>query len=160
MANVDKTNAIIEYLLTCPSIEKSPLYFNFVNASDEDKQFVTSSNEKILHKPFIDGSVQKRFTFTIIDYRSIAYQEVPRLMISSNENVEEYLDVQAIIDWITEQNELKNFPDFGADCLIDEIRTTSDNPNLNGVDTNVKPSLAKYSVSIQVDYLDNTKRIY
>lgn len=157
---MDKTKAVIEYLLNCPSIAESPLYFNFVNATDEDKQFVTDSNEKNIHEPFIDGSVLKRFTFTIIDYRSIAFQELPKLVISGNENVEEYLDVQAIIDWIEEQNQLKNFPDFGEFCVIDEIRTTSDNPNLNGVDNNVKPALAKYSISIQIDYLDNTKRIY
>ena len=157
---VDKTQAIIEYLLTCPSIQKSPLYFNFVKASDEDKQFVTASNEKTLHQPFIDGSVSKRFTFTIIDFRSVAYQELPKLAISSNENVEEYLDVQGIIDWVTEQSLAKNFPDFGEDCVIDDIRTTSDNPNLNGVDTSTTPALAKYSISIQVDYLDNSQRIY
>lgn len=157
---VDKTQAIIEYLLTCPSIQKSPLYFNFVKASDEDKQFVTASNEKTLHQPFIDGSVSKRFTFTIIDFRSVAYQELPKLAISSNENVEEYLDVQGIIDWVTEQSLAKNFPDFGEDCVIDDIKTTSDNPNLNGVDTSTTPALAKYSISIQVDYLDNSQRIF
>lgn len=157
---VDKTQATIEYLLTCQGIQDSPLYFNFVNASDEDKQFATTGNEKILNQPFIDGSVMKRFTFTIIDYRSVAYQELPKLFISSNENLEEYLDVQTIIDWITEQNKLKNFPDFGETCIIESMATTTDNPNLNGVDTNVKPALAKYSISIQIDYLDISERIY
>lgn len=156
----DKTQAIIEYLLTCPSIQKSPLYFNFVKASDEDKQFVTTANDKAIHQPFIDGSVFKRFTFTIIDFRSVAYQEMPKLSFSSNENVEEYLDVQALIDWITEQSIQKNFPNFGDKCVIDDIRTTTDNPNLNGVDTSTTPALAKYSISIQVDYLDNSQRIY
>lgn len=160
MANVDKTQAIIEYLLTSDYIKNSPFYFNFVNAADEDKQFVTSSNEKILDKTFIDGSVSKRFTFTIIDYRSIAYQELPQELVYTNENVEEYLDVQKIVDWIDEQNQEQIFPDFGPMCIIDEIRTTSDNPNLNGVDTNAKPALAKYSISIQIDYLDISKRIY
>lgn len=157
---VDKTQATIEYLLTCEGIQNSSLYFNFVNASDEDKQFATTGNEKVLHQPFIDGSVMKRFTFTIIDYRSVAYQELPKLFIGTNENLEEYLDVQTIIDWITEQNKLKNFPDFGDECIIDSIATTTDNPNLNGVDTNVKPALAKYSISIQIDYLDISERIY
>lgn len=157
---VDKTQATIEYLLTCPGLEHSPLYFNFANANDEDKQFATTGNEKVLHQPFIDGSVLKRFTFTIIDYRSVAYQELPKLFIGTNENLEEYLDVQTIIDWVTEQNELKNFPNFGDKCIIDSMATTTDNPNLNGVDTNVKPALAKYSISIQIDYLDISKRIY
>lgn len=157
---VDKTKAVIEYLLTCPGLQDSPLYFNFVNASDEDKQFATTGNDKRIHQPFIDGSVLKRFTFTIIDYRSVAYQELPKLFIGTNENLEEYLNVQTIIDWITEQNLIRNFPNFGEDCIIDNIATITDNPNLNGVDTNVKPALAKYSISIQIDYLDTSQRIY
>lgn len=157
---MDKTQAVIEYLLTCPQITDSPLYFNFVNAKDEDKQFVTVANERTLHKPFIDGSVSKRFTFTIIDYRSVAYQEMARLNITANESVEEYLDVQALIDWINEQEDLKHYPDFGTDCIVERIGTASDNPNLNGVDTQSNPALAKYSISIQIDYIDYSKKIW
>lgn len=160
MANIDKTRATIEYLLTCPAIQDSSLYFNFVNASNDDKQYATTGNDKVIHEPYIDGSVEKRFTFTIIDYRSVAYQELPKLFIGTNENLEEYLDVQSIIDWITEQDLNRNFPNFGDKCIIDNIATTTDNPNLNGVDTNVKPALAKYSISIQINYLDISQRIY
>lgn len=157
---MDKTEAIIQYLLTCPKIENSPLYFNFINPQDEDKQYVTSANEKTLHKQYIDGSVDKRFTFTIIDYRSIAYQEMSRYQITANESVEEFLDVQELIDWIDEQNDLKNFPDFGEHCIIERISTGSENPNLNGVDTQANPVLAKYSISIMVDYLDTSKTLW
>ena len=157
---MDKTEAIIQYLLTCPKIENSPLYFNFINPQDEDKQYVTDSNEKTLHKQYIDGSVDKRFTFTIIDYRSIAYQEMARYQITANESVEEFLDVRELIEWIDEQNDLKNFPDFGEQCIIERISTGSENPNLNGVDTQANPVLAKYSISIMVDYLDTSKTLW
>lgn len=159
-STVDKNQAMIEYLLTCEDIAQSPLYFNFVEAEGNDKQFVTASNEKTLHQPFIDGSVAKRFTFTIMDFRSVAYSELAKLHVSTNENVEEFLDVQAVIDWIDKQNDEKNFPNFGPDCLIDTITTTSENPNLNGVDTSAKPALAKYSISIQVDYIDTSKCLW
>lgn len=157
---MDKTEAIIQYLLTCPKIENSPLYFNFINPQDEDKQYVTDSNEKTLHKQYIDGSVDKRFTFTIIDYRSIAYQEMARYQITANESVEEFLDVRELIEWIDEQNDLKNFPDFGEQCIIERISTGSEDPNLNGVDTQANPVLAKYSISIMVDYLDTSKTLW
>ncbi len=157
---MDKTQAVIEYLLTCPKIANSPLYFNFINAQDEDKQFLTVANEKTLHKPYIDGSVEKRFTFTIIDYRSVAYQEMARYNITANESVEEYLDVQALIDWVNEQEDLQNYPDFGEDCIVERIGTATENPNLNGVDTQANPALAKYSISIQIDYLDKSKMLW
>ena len=158
---VDKNQAIIDFLLTCPAIRNSPLYFQFINAKDDNKQIVTIANERLLHRPFIDGSVAKQYTFTIIDFKSISYNAIPKgLSGGTSENVEEMFEVQSIIDWIDEQAELRNYPNFGDAYQIDDIRALSDIPNLNGVDTSVQPALAKYSVSIQIDYTDNSKLIW
>lgn len=157
---MDKNKAVIDFLIQCPAIQNSPLYFNFTQAEDDNKQFVTTSNDKNMNKRFIDGSVQKRYTFTIIDYRSVAYQAIvkdPEFM-GANENVEELLDVQSIMDWINEQADAHNYPDFGEDCMIDDMRTLTENPNTNGVDTSLTPALAKYSISVQIDYIDSSKR--
>lgn len=164
MANIDKNQAVIDYLLTCPQIQANPLYFNFLNAKDGNKQLITSGNDKTMNKPYIDGSVLKRYTFTIIDYRSLTYDAIVKPLGTSedyaNENVEEAFDVQGVIDWISEQNDLRNFPNFGDTCEVDEIKTLTENPNLNGVDTSITPALAKYSMSIQVDYIDKSKVIW
>lgn len=156
---VDKNQAVIDFLINCPQIQANPLFFNFLNAKDGNKQLISSGNEKTMNRPFIDGSVAKRYTFTIIDYRSIAYQAVVKQAGYVNENVEEAFDVQGIMDWVNEQNDLRNFPNFGDKCIIDEMRTLTENPNLNGVDTSITPALAKYSMSIQIDYLDISKAI-
>lgn len=150
----DKNQAIIDYLLQCPSIQNSPLYFNFIQAKNDNKQIVTVANDKLMDRTYIDGSVQKRYTFSIIDYKSIAYDAVVKQEGYTNENVDDILQVQEIINWIDEQEALRNYPNFGEECVIDDIRALSSNPNLNGVDTNASPSLAKYSISIQVDYVD------
>ena len=161
---MDKNKAMITYLFNCPVIASSPLFFNFAKAEDNNKQLITVANDKKVNQAFIDGSVLKKYTFTIVDYRSVLYQalvndpEHPNDY--PNENVEEMLDVQGIIDWVTEQNDNEVFPDFGNDCVIEQIEALTDNPNLNGVDTSVSPSLAKYSVSIQVQYLDNSKVLW
>lgn len=157
---VDKNQAVIDFLITCPQIQNSPLYFNFTNAKDNNKQIITLGNEKTLNRPYIDGSVLKRFTFTIIDYRSIAYQAVVKQPGYTNENVEEIMDVQAIIDWVTEQAQDRNFPDFGEHCTIEEMYTASENPNLNGIDSTVTPALAKYSMSIIIEYVDTSKVVW
>ena len=114
---------------------------------------------KNLQKPYIDGSVLKRYTFTIIDFKSVTYQAVVDTSLHANENVDEYIDIQAIIDWIETQNDARNYPDFGLDCEIDEMKVLTDNPVLNGTDTQSKPALAKYSFSIQIDYIDKSKAI-
>lgn len=167
MANVDKNQAVIDFLITCPSIRDNPLFFNFLEAKDDNKQLVVTGNEKSLNVKYIDGSEEKRFTFTIIDYKSIAYQAIVKpvqvgtsIVEYPNENVQEVLEVQSIIDWITEQEEAHNYPDFGDNCVIEEMRSLTENPNLNGVDTNVSPALAKYSISIQIDYIDTSKTMW
>lgn len=157
---MDKSQAVIEFISQCPQIQDNALFFNFLKAQDNNKQFVTVPNDKIMQRPYIDGSVSKRYTFTIIDYRSVIYQALVKDGSHPNENIEEYLDVQSILEWVEEQAENKNFPDFGSDCVIDSMRVLTDNPNLNGVDTSVTPPLAKYSMSIQIDYLDTSKMIW
>ena len=165
----DKNQAVIDFLLTCPTISSNPLYFNFLNAKDNNKQIITQTNDRILDKTFIDGSVLKRYTFTIIDFRSVTFEAIPRNTIIpgtteyteyQSENVEEMEDVQGILNWVNEQADARNYPNFGEDCVVDDMRTTSENPSLNGVDTSVTPALAKYSISIQIDYLDKTKVIW
>ena len=156
----DKNQAVIDFLLECPQIANNPLFFNVINAKDNDKQIITQSNEKSLNKNFVDGSVMKRFTFTIIDFRSVIYQPLPKVEGYTSENVEEMFDVQGIIDWVNAQADEQNYPDFGNDYQIDSMRTTSENPNLNGVDTSVSPALAKYSMSIQIDYIDTSKAVW
>ena len=157
---VDKNQAVINFLLQCPTIINNPVYFNFLNAKDNDKQIITQSNDKTLDKNYVEGSIMKRFTFTIIDFRSVAYLPIPNIAGYANENVEEMFDVQGILDWVNAQADAENYPDFGESCVIDSMETTSDTPNLNGVDTSVTPALAKYSISIQIDYIDKSKAIW
>lgn len=157
---MDKNQVIIDYLIQCPQIKNNPLFFNFATIKDNNKQLVTVANDRAVSKPYIDGSVLRQYTFTIIDYKSVIYQAIVKQPGYSNENVEDMLDVQSIIDWITEQNELRNYPDFGEGYFIEDIKALTDTPNLNGVDTSVQPAMAKYSISIQIDYLDLTKKLW
>ena len=69
-------------------------------------------------------------------------------------------DIQALIDWIREQNNVHNYPDFGEDCIIDEISTTTENPSFDGIDDQVSPPLAIYSVTIEIQYLDVSEKLW
>lgn len=159
---IDKNQAVIDYLIQCPQIYNNPLFFNAINAQDNNKQVVTLANERNVTRPYIDGSVLKRYTFTIIDFKSVSYQPVVKVEGDEykNENVSDMLDTQGIIDWIDEQSVNHNYPNFGDDCMIEDIKALTDNPNLNGIDTSSSPSLAKYSISIQIDYIDYSKKLW
>lgn len=160
MSAVDKNQAVIDYLITCPNIQNSPLYFNFVDARDNTTQILTSAEDAVMSTPYIDGSVSKRYTFTIITFKSITENAIVKTGDYANENVEDLNTVQALIDWIAEQEELRNYPNFGEACIIDSISTETNTPNLDGITTDVVPPLAMYSVNIRIDYLDISKRIW
>lgn len=157
---IDKNKAVIEYLLQCDQISDSPLYFNFINAQDEDKQIITLTNDIDMYKPYVDGSVMRQYLFTLLSFKSVSDNALVTVAGYSNENVDEMADVQALIDWIKEQEDIHNYPDFGSDCIVEQIETLSDNPKLEGVNTDVAPMLAMYSVTIRIQYLDNSKVIW
>lgn len=160
MSQVDKNQAVIDYIVQCPTIYNSPLYFNFINAKDDTNQFVTQSNERYASRQYVDGSVLKIYSFTIITYKSTADIAVVKMSGYQNENVSDMSDIQALIDWISEQRELHNYPDFGEDCIFDDIYTTTDNPSFDGIDEQVSPPLAVYSITIEMQYLDVSKKLW
>lgn len=159
-AVIDKNEAIINYLLQCTEIYNSPLYFNLVNADDNSIQILTTADDKVMSKYYVDGSIDKRYTFNIIIFKSVSDTEIVKLPDYTHENVDELKDVQQLLDWVTQQQELRNYPDFGETCIIDSIDTTTDVPRFEGINNESNPPLAMYSISIVVTYLDISKVIY
>jgi len=158
---MSKDSIMLEYLLTCPSISENSLFFNYADGEDNTNHFVTEATDVRTHKPYVDGSVEKRYSFMILVYKSLGYTPINPDEVTNDENLDELLEVQAIIDWITEQGELKNFPNFGDKIEVDEMICTTDKPVLMGafVDAQGTP-MARYSITIQIDYLDKTKMIW
>lgn len=157
---MDKNQAVIDYIITCPTILNSPLYFNFINAKNDTNQFFTESTDIYTNRNFVDGSVEKIYTFTILTFKSAADIAVVKMSGYENENLSDLSDVQKLIEWITEQNEARNFPDFGEDCIIDSIETTTEQPKFEGIDEQITPPLAVYSTSIQIKYIDTSKKLW
>ena len=152
-----KSQIMIEYLETCPYIQDNSLFFNFGNVEDDAHQMVTTSDDIRLQKPYIDGSVLKRYTFYIDSFKAIAYN--PVIEEYPDENVEDFQSATQLIDWIEEQNDIRNYPDFGEDCIIDEMHSQTEKPDLLFVDTSVTPQMAVYRITIQIIYLDISKTL-
>lgn len=156
----DKNEAIIEYLLTCEAINSSTLYFNFINAKDKTTGFITVDTDVALNSPYIDGSVLKRYSLTVISNLSITNNPIVKVAGFNNENVSDIAEVQALMDWVNAQEVSHNYPNFGSECVIDRIRTATNTPRLDQINATVNPPLAKYSFTIQVDYIDYTNKIW
>lgn len=157
---MDKNKALINYLITCEDIMNSPLYLNFVNAKNGVHQIQTIESDKNINSPYIDGSVKKRYSLTLITYLTISINPLVKIEDINNENVADLATVQKLIDWIDEQNTIHNYPNFGNDCVVEEIGTTTNNPRLDQIDATQSNPLARYSFTIYVDYIDNSKRLW
>lgn len=156
----DKNKAVIDYLCQCEKIQDSPLYFNLINGENDNIQIITTSTDTTYTKPYIDGSIPKKYTFNLVMFKSITDLPLVKLENYSNENVDDLADVQTLIDWIQEQDDLRNYPDFGTDCEMESIQTSTDEPRFDGINTSINPPLAMYSLSITINYIDTSKVIY
>ena len=152
-----KHQAMLAFLQTCPQIKDSPLFFNFGKVENNAHQANMRSDEVSLHRPYIDGTELKRYTFHLDSFKSIAYTPVVQGFL--DENMEDFEEVQALLDWVNEQGDLKNYPAF-ENCRIDKMRSLSSKPELVGVDTTMSPPMAVYRISIQIDYLDTSKQLW
>lgn len=157
---MDKNIAMIKFLLDCPTIQENPLFFNFANEEDGNNHFITETDTK--KRSYIDGSVQKQYTFSIASYSSITHNAVVKEDddILMNENIENMAKVQAILDWINERADAQDYPDFGEGYVVESMETLTTDPDIDGIDTSVNPPIARYSVGVRLTYLDKTKMIW
>ena len=153
---MDKNQIMVEFIQQCPTLQNDPLFFNFAEGEDGNNHFITEKDS--IQKRYIDGGIQKQYTFSIAKYFNISHNAV--VETDSDENIENMAKVQEILDWIDEQSEIHNFPDFGPDCIVDSMTTLTSDPDIDGIDTSVNPPIARYSVGVKVEYLDNSKKIW
>ena len=153
---MDKNQSMVEFIQQCPTIQNNPLFFNFAESGDGHNHFITGKD--YLKKSYIDGSVLKQYTFSIASYYSVSHNAI--IQADEDENIENMAKVQEILDWIDEQSNLHNFPDFGTECEVEDIESITTDPDIDGIDTSVNPPIARYSIGVKVSYLDNSKRIW
>ena len=116
MAN--KYKAMLEYLKKCPAMQ-GVLNFQAAKAAGNGIQVLTEAGEAQNNRTFIDGSVEKRFDFTVAFNKPVSYAEYAINKGAGNINLEGILDVQRLIDWLEEQNTERNFPEFGERLQVE-----------------------------------------
>ena len=170
MPRVDLNKRILEYIYECPVVEENPMYFTVAEEQDNSNQLLVGREQPRDEIKYVDGTVERTYRAEILMYKSVAYNPIVTEETSEgkripselylNENIEDIEDGQALIDWINEQNDNRHFPNFGEWCIIESVRTTSNRPVLNGINPELEPPLAQYSVGLEIQYLDITKQLW
>lgn len=139
---MSKHRAMVEYLKQYQGL-RSFLYFNTITdkAGNVSVQTVYSDEWE---KRQLRGHGIKRYDFALVSM-------VPQDLGTSDSNVVQMEDVQTFMEWVKEQNRLRNFPKFEG-CKVLSIENLQNMPNLAGV--NAAGSAAKMMCQCRVRYYE------
>ena len=163
------TPIVLDYIYECPVVAKNPMYFGVAEEHDNNNQLLVGREQPRGTIEYIDGTVERTYRAEILMYKSVSYNPVVTendgtgkrpSPLYPNENIEDIVDGQELIDWIKEQNENRHFPNFGIGCIIESVKTTTDRPVLNGINTSLESPLAQFSVGLVIKYLDISKQLW
>lgn len=149
MANIVNINtAMIDFMKQCPAIEY--MYEVFSEMEDGTQLFEPTTTDNYI-TTYIDGRKRKRLDFTISNFVSITTNSNS----TTSENILEIEEMQEIINWFNLQVKKRNYPNFGDFVEIDEMYSLQAQPNLAGVNYELSPPLAQYTLSFSVEYIED-----
>ena len=139
MIQNNRNEAIQEWLSASPFV--TDLYFNFSPAEPNVTSVAPVSGERVL-RHYIDGSALMCYEFGVIQYKPVN-MDVP----NNTDNAEAMYDVELFMDWVKEQNALRNFPRFDG-CVMQRADVLNNLPMAAGTDNEV----AKYMYMCRLTY--------
>lgn len=138
----NKNTAMLEYLRQYPGLQ-SFLFFNSMVDQIGNTAVQTVSGET-WEKKYVRGHGIKQWDFAVV---KIAQADTG----TSDINADETQAVQDFMDWIDEQNEIGNFPDFSPGKVL-SIQNLQNMPNFAGINNN--EGTAKYMFQCRVRYYE------
>lgn len=138
---INKNDIVIEYLRQCPAL--ADLFFNFGEGKNGDTIFSTNGNDYV-YGEYIDGTKLKWYDFTIIQFKPANTH--PNDPVNANA----LFDFEQIAEWVEQQNDSENYPDFGEKCEIHDFYVVPNSTTVAGRDY----LGAKYMMTCRIEYTE------
>ena len=122
--------------------------FNFSPESPDSFSFVTNYSDQVIKK-YVRVGAEKEYAFSITITKEYSTG-------ADDLNLEAMNFAQAFMDWINEQDRLKNYPEFPDSCEIRKMEVLQNMPNLAGV--NVTAERARYMIQCRLIYFEKESR--
>lgn len=157
----DRYQATLAYLQRCEALSGVLNFQAFDYQHDGDiVQVVTQGSDSARNREFIDGSKECAFDLVVAFYKPQTVIPYDPAAGSGNASVQALLDVQSLIEWLDARNHAYDYPDFGDKKQVTRVWSLNSEPQLVWVDgEHYNPPLAKYTVTIRVEYMDYTYAI-
>ena len=137
----NKNKAVLEWISLFPDIKK--LFFNFGEVGKNSSTIVPVPSDSVV-KTDICGNKEKNYIFGISVYKSFDV-----IIPFGTENLDAFNEVGEFMKWISEQNKICNFPDFGEKCTIEKVECLENNPSASKAG-----ELAKYFFQVKITYTE------
>ena len=139
----NKHEAVWEWLATCPYI--GDMFFAASRGEDGNTMLVPSDQEVTT---YIDGSSLHNYNVALT--RFLAFSADP----NDNANIQDAVDLEAVAEWVEQQVDGGNLPDFPDGETVQDIRVL---PNESGYLVAQDMTLAKWMIQFQIEYLKGVK---
>lgn len=135
----NKHEAVWAWLQTCPHI--TDLFFNAGRADGGCTQLIPAESIK---EEYIDGTSVRSYECTLVRFMEISFEP------NDENNIGDVIDFDRLGEWVEEQNETRNFPQFPGKESVQEINVS---PSQAGYMVMLEAGIAKYQLQFQIDYV-------
>lgn len=118
--------------------------FNFSVESPVSFSLIPDYSDKIVKK-YVTGNTQKQYGFTVMITEEYSVD-------GDDLNMKAMNFAQAFMDWVEEQNEKREFPDFGKRCEVEKMENLQNMPNLAWVSKD--GTAAGYMIQCRILYTE------
>lgn len=132
--------ALFEWFSHCETIKK--LFFNFSTSTDSDTMISTSGDTLV--EQYIDGSQKRRYAFELNHFVPFTTAQ------NDSGNVEMMETVDAITEWVEEQNAAGNFPAFPAGRCPESVSLLDE---YAGYVVSQDANTARYMIPFAIEYM-------
>lgn len=138
-----KHNAVWEWLMECPMIRN--MFFNFSQSDLEDTVLIPSDS---IVERYIDGSTLRHYDVELVRFMPVSFDA------NDAANITVLMDVEALAEWVEQQNDARNFPEFPPGEAVQEITAM---PSESGYVAAQDGNRAKYMIPLQIEYVKEAK---
>lgn len=133
--------AVWDWLLECPYI--GDIFFNAGRAEDGNTVLIPSEQTA---QEYIDGSELRWYDVTLTRFEAISTDP------NDTANIGQTADIDAIAEWVDEQADSENFPEFPEKCTVMDAKAL---PNEGGWMVAQDQTQAKYMLQFRIEYIKN-----
>ena len=132
--------ALWDWFAGCAPITR--LFSHFRGADAGDTVIATSGD--MLLEDYISGMQRRRYAFDLIRYLPATFTE------NDPGNVDMMEDIDSIVQWVQQQNDAGNLPQFPDGCAAESIEVLDDR---TGYVAATDQNRAKYMIPFAIEYM-------